>query len=266
MAKRDYSTEEIDLALAAFAIEGGREKPTKKLLTAAGIKVPVGTIRNWAYNTYKDRYQQISLEVEKEIGTKRADDFHRLGQISTDLSEDVLNRIRSLLDKRDKELAETEQRLEDCEDELKEIFVAIGVAQARLADSLSIPNVDALIEEVLGERGEEADEELVAELTQLYRRREGLVNESAKLWDRRERLEVGFRDLTKVLHESAVVGGIAAEKHAMLTGRPTERVEHSFPELQRALESKGIRLVPGQSPRALPPAPPVIDVPAANGG
>jgi hypothetical protein len=264
VAKTDYSSQEIDIALAAFAVEGGRQKPTEKLLRSAKLKVPFSTLRGWAYGTYKDRYQQIAVEVEKEVRVNMADTYHRLAKESAELSEDVLDRIRSLFRKRDKELGEVEVRLEDCEDELKELATAIGVAQARLAESLEIPNVDALIEEVLGERGDEADAELVGELTQLYRRREGLVNESAKLWDRRERLEVSFRDLTKVLHEAGVMGGIATDKHAVLTGQATERVEHSFPELQRALEAKGIRLNVGQgAPRAaLPAAPPVIDLPS----
>lgn len=255
MSQSKHSAEEVDLALAAFAIEGGREKQTQKLLRAADppIKVKMATLRNWAYNVHKERYQQISVEVEKQIKTKMADQYQRLAETSAELSEDVLARLRNLLTKRDKELAAVEERLVDSEDELREITAAIGVAQVRLADSLEIPNVDALIEEVLGERGEEADAELVAELTQLYRRRDSLVNESAKLWDRRERLEVSFRDLTKVLHESGVMGGIATEKLQLLTGGATERVEHSFPELQRALEAKGARLVVGQgAPRALP--------------
>lgn len=263
MSKRDYTSEEIDLALAAFAIEAGRQKPTEKLLRTAKIKVPFSTLRSWAYDVHKERYQQISLEVEKEVRTKMADQYHRLAQASAELSEDVLERIRKLLVKRDTELGAVEERLEDCEDELKELGTAIGVAQVRLAESLEIPNVDALLEEVLGERGEEADSELVAELTQLYRRRQSLVNESSKLWDRRERLEVSFRDLTKVLHESGVMGGISTEKLLLLTGQATERVEHNFPELQRALEAKGIRLAVGQgAPRALPAPIPLSSVPA----
>ncbi len=266
-SKRDYSSEEINLALAAFAIEAGRQKPTEKLLRSAKIKVPFSTLRGWAYDTHKERYQQISLEVEKEVRTKMADQYHRLAQTSAELSEDVLERIRKLLLKRDTELGQVEERLEDCEDELKELATAIGVTQARLAESLEILNVDALIEEVLGERGEEADAELVAELTQLYRRRESLVAESSKLWDRRERLEVSFRDLTKVLHESGVMGGISTEKLLLLTGQATERVEHNFPELQRALEAKGIRLAVGQgAPRALPAPTPLPSAPAPSDG
>lgn len=265
MSARDLSAEEVNVALAAFAIEGGREKPTQKLLRAAKIKVSMGTLRRWAYDVHKERYEQISLEVEKQVRTKMADTYQRLAETSAELSEEALARIKGLLTKRDRELAETEARLEDAEDELKALAAAIDHAQARLAAELEIPNVDALIEEVLGERGQEADAELVVELNQLYKRRSGLVGEAQRLWERRERLEVGFKDLTKVLHEAGVMGGIATEKHAMLTGQATERVEHNFPELQRALEAKGIRLVVGQgAPRALPA--PVIDLPAPRDG
>lgn len=263
MSKRDYTSEEIDLALAAFALEGGRGPAVQKLLRQAGLKIPTATISNWAYNVHKERYQQVSVEVEKQISTKMADTFQRLAETSAELSEDILARTKVKLKKRDKELAETESRLEDCEDELTELRVAIGVTQTQLADSLEIPNVDALIEEVLGERGDEADGELVAELTQLYRRRESLVNEADRLWKRRERLEVSFADLTKILHESGVMGGIATEKLQLLTGQATERVDHSFTEIQRALEAKGARLIVGQgAPRALPAPIPIASKPA----
>lgn len=261
MSARDLSAEDRRIALAAFAIEGGREKQTEKLLRAAKVKVSMATLRRWAYDTHKELYQQISVEVEKEVRTKMADTYQRLAETSAELSEEALARIKSLLVKRDRELVEVEARLEDCEDELKELAGAIDVTQGRLAAELEIPNVDALIEECLGEEPDKADSELVAELTQLYRRRQGLVNESAKLWERRERLETGFKDLTKVLHESGVMGGIATEKLQLLTGQATDRVEHSFPELQRALEAKGIRLLVGQgAPRALPA--PAIDLPS----
>lgn len=267
MSRPSYSLEEIRVALAAFAYEAGREKEVKKLLRQAGIKATYSTVRRWAYDSHRELYQQISAEVEKDVRVKMADTYQWLAEESAELSREALNRIKGLLAKRDRELAEVEERLEDCEDELKETAAAIDIAQARLAESLETPNVDALIEEVLGERGDEADSELVAELTHLYRRREGLAKESQRLWDRRERLEVSFKDLTKVLHESGVMGGIATEKHAMLTGQATERVEHSFPELQRALEAKGIRLVAGQgAPRQLPAPSPVIDLPVPADG
>jgi hypothetical protein len=263
---REYTLEEIRVALAAFAYEGGRHKAVLKMLRTAGIKVPFSTVKAWAYSSHKELYQQVSIEVEKDVRSKMADQYQRLAETSSELAEDVLEREKALLVKRDKELAETEERLEDCEDELTEVRTAIAVTQTRLADSLEIPNVDALIEEVLGEEPDRADAELVAELTQLYRRRESLAGEAHRLWDRREWLEVSFRDLTKVLTSAGVMGGIATEKLQLLTGQATERVEHSFPEIQRALEAKGIRLAVGQgAPRALPSPIPVESKPVTDG-
>lgn len=264
MGKRDYSSEEIDHALAAFATEAGRRKPTEKLLLTSKIKVPFRTVEKWAYEVHKERYQGISIEIQKEVRTKMADTYHRLVRISTELSEDSLDRLKGLLVKRDTELAQVEGRLEGAEDELKGLVTAIDVAQGCLAADLEIPNVDALLEEVLGDRPEHADAELVADLTQLHKRRSKLVSESERLWKRREALEFSFKDLTKVLHESGVMGGIATEKLQLLTGQATERVDHSFPELQRALEAKGIRLIVGQGggplpPKSVPVLPPVSD-------
>lgn len=87
-----------------------------------------------------------------------------------------------------------------------------------------------------------------------------------ELWERRDRLRVDFKDLTKLLHESGVMGGIATEKLQLLTGQPTQLVEHSFPELQRALDAKGIRLVVGQGSAPPLPPKPVIALPAAADG
>jgi hypothetical protein len=247
VAKRDYSSQEIDLALAAFALEGGRQKPTEKLLRSAEIKVPYGTLRSWAYDVHAERYQQILLEVEQTVRARLADDYHRLARRSSELAEDVLDRIRALFTRKDKELAEVDEKLEDAEDQLRELNALIDVDQRQLAETLEIPDADALIEEILGDPGDvELDKVMVARLNSNYKRREGLVAEMQGLWRRREGLEVGFKDLAKILHEAGVMGGIATEKLNLLTGNATDRVEHSFPELQRALAAKGIRLLPGQ--------------------
>lgn len=267
-AKRDYSAEEIDLALAVFAIEGGRQRPVERHLRAAKLKVPIGTLRKWAYDTHHERYEQIAVEVEKQVQVQMADTYQRLARTSAELSEDVLARIKSSLERKDAELAEVNQRIEDCEDQLRELNVAIDAGQRRLAESLELPDADALIEEILGDPGEiELDKVLVAQQNSLYKRRDSIVNETQGLWKRRVALEVDFKDLAKILHESGVMGGIATEKLQLLTGGATERVEHNFPELQRALEAKGIRLVVGQgqgSPK-LPPKP-VPALPAGGDG
>lgn len=260
MARRDYTSEEIDLALAAFALEGGRQKPTEKLLRTAAVKVPFSTLRNWAYEVHHDRYQQISLEVEKQVRSRLADDFHRLARTSTELSEDILRRIRSTLDRKDEEFQHADEKFKDAERRLEEINTLIDLDQRELASTIELPDVDSLIEEILANPGDlELDKNLVAKLNGAYKRRESIVDEIKAWWGRRCDCEVTFKELAKLLHESAVMGGISTEKLALLTGQATDRVEYSFPEIQRALEAKGIRLAIGQgAPRAIA-APKVID-------
>lgn len=191
-----YSSEEIDLCLTCFALEGGRKRQVEKLLDEAELDVPVSTVRNWAYNVHKERYAQISLEVEEQVRTKLKDDYHRLAKMSTKLSEDALARISADLTARDAELEA----------------------------------VDAALERL----GEIADDD--KETLKLRR----------DLWELRDRLRVDLKDLAKLLHESGVVGGVATDKLQVLTGRPTQIVEHDFTEINRALEGKGVRLVLGE--------------------
>jgi hypothetical protein len=256
-AKRDYSSQEIDLALAAFALEGGRQKPTEKLLRSADVKVPFGTLRGWAYDVHADRYAQISHEVGEAVRTRMADDYHRLAQTSTDLSEDILRRIRETLDRKDREFKEADEKLVDAERRLAEINTLIDLDQREIASAIELPDVDSLIEEILSNPGDlELPADKVAKLNGAYKRRESIVEEIKAAFARRAAAEISFKELAKLLHESVVAGGISTDKLLELTGQATVRVEHSFPELQRALEAKGIRLLPGQG-RAKPPALPV---------
>jgi hypothetical protein len=228
--KRDYTSQEIDIALAAFALEGGREKPTKKLLSSADVKVPFSTLRGWAYDVHKDRYQQISLEVEKQVRVQLADDFHRLARTSTELSEEILRRIRDTLRRKD-----------------EEFNTLIDLDQREIAAAIELPDVDSLIEEILANPGDlELPADKVAKLNGAYKRRGDIVARIEAAWKRRAAAEVTFKELAKLLHESAVMGGISTEKLQLLTGQATDRVEHNFPDVQRALAAKGIRLVVGQ--------------------
>lgn len=252
MAKRDYSSQEIDLALAAFALEGGREKPTQKLLRSADVKVPFGTLRGWAYDIHADRYAQISHEVGEAVRARMADDYHRLARISTNLSEDILRRIRETLDRKDREFKEADEKLVDAERRLAEINTLIDLDQREIATAIELPDVDSLIEEILSNPGDlELPADKVAKLNGAYKRRESIVEEIKAAWARRSASEITFKELGKLLHESVIAGGVSTDKLLELTGQATVRVEHSFPELQRALEAKGIRLLPGQG-RAKP--------------
>lgn len=259
-AKRDYSSQEIDLALAAFALEGGRQKPTEKLLRSASIKVPISTVRTWAYDTHADRYAQISHEVGEAVRSRMADDYHRLARTSTELSEDILRRIRETLDRKDEEFKEADEKLADAERRLAEINTLIDLDQREIATSIELPDVDSLIEEILSNPGDlELPADKVAKLNGAYKRRESIVAEIEGAWKRRAAAEISLKELAKLLHESAIAGGVSTDKLLELTGQATVRVEHSFPELQRALAAKGIRLLPGQGQaKPLPAGSPAV--------
>lgn len=257
--RRDYTSQEIDLALAAFALEGGRRKPTEKLLRAAELKVPISTLRNWAYDVHADRYQQISLEVEQQVRVRLADDFHRLARTSTELSDDILRRIRVTLDRKDDEFTKADARLTDAEQRLEDLDALIKLDEREIAAEIELPDVDSLISEILENPGDlELPADKVRKLNGAYKRRGTIVEEIKAAWQRRAAAEVSFKELAKLLHETAVMGGVSTEKLAVLTGQATDRVEHNFPDLQRALEAKGIRLVVGQGAAR----PPVIETKA----
>lgn len=124
---------------------------------------------------------------------------------------------------------------------------------ARINDELTARDSELLeVEVAIEQLGEIADDD------------KDTLRMRKELWERRDRLRVDFKDLAKLLHESGVMGGIATEKLQLLTGQATERVEHSFPEIKKALEAKGVRLQLGQGPPP-PPLPPK-QVPALTGG
>lgn len=257
--ERPETSQEIDIVLAAFALEGGRQKPTEKLLRSAGFKIPFSTLRNWAYEVHADRYQQISLEVEQQVRSRLADDYHRLVRTSTELSEDILRRIRVTLDRKDDEFKAADERFVNAEQRLADLDALIKLDEREIATELELPDVDSLISEILENPGDlELPEDKVRKLNGAYKRRATIVEEIKAAWQRRAAAEVSFKELAKLLHESAVMGGVSTEKLQLLTGQATDRVEHNFPDLQRALEGKGIRLVVGQGAAR----PPVIETTA----
>lgn len=264
--KTDYSSVEVDLALTAFALEAGFKKPTEALLRKAEIKVPYNTVRGWAYESRHERYHEIKAEVEKQVGTRLADDFHHLARLSTELSDDILRRIRETLERKDDEFSIANANLADAERRLEEINVLIDLDQRELASTIELPDVDSLIEEILENPGDlELDAQMVAKLNGAYKRRGTIVEQIKAAWLRREAAEVSFKELAKLLHESAVMGGISTEKLQLLTGQATDRVEHNFPEIQRALEAKGLRIGIGAGPPRELASPSVIDVEATDG-
>lgn len=216
--KRDYSFEEIDLALTAFAFEGGRERATERLLLEAGLgHIPQATVRTWAYQTHPERYARIAGEIEKQVRARLADTALRLAATSAELSEDILRRIREELTRRDDERTALSQRLAD---------------------------VEARLTVLRHDDTEEAEEE-----------KKRLENDRKSLCSQLDALKVNLKELAKLLHEAAVQGGVATDKHAILTGRPTQIVEHDFSEIRAALERKGVRLQVGQGQPSSSPEP-----------
>ena len=157
------------------------------------------------------------------------------------IATEVEKQVRAQLSDQYHRLARTSAELS--EDVLDRINAELSARDSEMLE------VEAAIER-LGEVGDDDKETL---------------RMRSELWERRDRIKVDFRELAKLLHESGVMGGIATEKHQLLTGQATDRVEHSFPEIRRALDAKGIRLVLGQGNAPLPPKPVVALETGSNG-
>jgi hypothetical protein len=112
VARRDYSREEIEVALTIFALEGGRRRQVVATLAAAGLDIPSATVRTWARSTHHERYEQISTDVEKRIRGQLRDQYHGIARTSGDLAEESLRRIAEELSARDADMLEVEAALE----------------------------------------------------------------------------------------------------------------------------------------------------------
>lgn len=93
-----FPQEEVNEALAAFALEAGKESLVVPLLEEAGIKVPFPTIRSWAYGSRKETYQRIKSEVDKSLRTEMGDRYVSLAKTSTTLVAKVLDELLARID------------------------------------------------------------------------------------------------------------------------------------------------------------------------
>ena len=98
MATPIYSQEEVNEALAAYAIEAGKEALVVPLLEEAGIKIPFSSIRSMAYGSRKETYQRIKSEVDASLRTEMGDRYVSLAKTSSTLVAKVLDELEKRMD------------------------------------------------------------------------------------------------------------------------------------------------------------------------
>lgn len=96
--RRVYSQADIDGALAIFALASGRVPEVERMLEQAGLDVPIATLRTWCYKRHRERYQQISAEVETHRRAQLADQHMRLAHQSAELVEEAARLLKARLE------------------------------------------------------------------------------------------------------------------------------------------------------------------------
>ena len=97
---RHYHPATIQRALTCYALAGGNEERTKALLKPAGLDaIPYNTIRNWRSKSYRELYEQIKTDVEKQVGSELGDRHldlaHTAGEIEALATEQLLEKLRA---------------------------------------------------------------------------------------------------------------------------------------------------------------------------
>lgn len=96
VVKKDYSDQEIDAGLMAFAICSGRPKRAAAVvLSETGWRIPEETIRSWAYRTYPDRYARIRLEVAPKLQTQMADTHQALAETAARMEAETVDKLQA---------------------------------------------------------------------------------------------------------------------------------------------------------------------------
>lgn len=91
--RRSYSQKEVNLGLAAYAMGTGRAKDVLAILKDSGLDIPIDTLRQWAYRTHKERYEQIKREVDAHVRSQLADAFTGLANSATELQAKALDEL-----------------------------------------------------------------------------------------------------------------------------------------------------------------------------
>lgn len=123
MSQRRYDSREKDIALTAFALShgsGDQEKIYKAILSEDRLRIPIGTARNWAHNTHRERYLQIREEVADFTRGQVADDATRFAATAASVVRKGLEWLEEAIDNRELELKELPKAV-------KEAAIAHGI-------------------------------------------------------------------------------------------------------------------------------------------
>jgi|GEM_PF-4573562 len=107
--RKDYTDQEVDAGLTAYAICSGRHERAAALLKKeTGFEVPAETIRGWARRTHPDRYERIREEVAPKLQRQMADTHQALADMAATMEAEAVEKLQRRIqqgDVEDKDLA-----------------------------------------------------------------------------------------------------------------------------------------------------------------
>jgi hypothetical protein len=119
--RKDYTDQEVDAGLTAYAICSGRHERAAALLKKeTGFEVPPETIRGWARRTHPDRYERIREEVAPKLQRQMADTHQGLADMAAEMETEAVERLR-------KEMQSGEVEARDLSTIFKNAAIASGI-------------------------------------------------------------------------------------------------------------------------------------------
>jgi len=101
--RKDYTDQEIDAGLTAFAICSGHRKKAAELVKTQGFEIPAETIREWANRTHPDRYDRIRTKIAPKLQQQMADTHQALAGTAAELEARVVEKLETRLETGDVE-------------------------------------------------------------------------------------------------------------------------------------------------------------------
>jgi len=107
--RRNYTDQEIEIALTALAICSGQRRRAAELVKEThDLEIPPETIRDWRKHTHTDRYERIRQEIAPQLEAQLADAHQALADNAAKLEAKTIERPDERLkagDVEDKDLA-----------------------------------------------------------------------------------------------------------------------------------------------------------------